>query len=349
MIHTLTPHHAPQYFYRLSGDAAVRNFTTLPPHATHPGAFPLSMAVFADVGQTVVSAANIRMLAADPATRLVLLAGDLSYADGLGERWDAWGELMSPLIASRPMIAAVGNHELERGENGVPFLARYPPPSYMAAMSTSPYDYSFDAGPALVIVLNSYTGARGAARQVAWLRDTLARVDRRRTPWLICMFHAAWYSSYVSRAYTRAGEPLRWATEEMLADAGADIIISGHIHHYERSFTAVNRTLQPCGPMHLNVASAGARGGPMVGFRAPKPDWSAFRQSSFGAGTLELVNASHALWKWTRVACASAANASDPATRWDAVWDAANCSSTGAFFARWLDGSFPKRAVLLSA
>ena len=167
-----------------------------------------------------------------------------------------WGELMSMLLATRPMAAAVGNHELERGEAGVPMLARYPTP-YVAAKSTSPFDYSFDAGPAHVIVLNSYPGARGAARQVAWLRGALARVDRRRTPWLLCMFHTAWYSSNVARAYRNAGEPLRWATEEMLFAAGVDIVVSGHVHHYERSFPVVNRTRDACGPVHLNVGAAG--------------------------------------------------------------------------------------------
>jgi hypothetical protein len=247
-----------RYFYRLSGDppSTARSFTTLPPHATHSEAFPTSFAVFADVGQTVVSAANIAALADDSDTRLVLLAGDLSYADGLGERWDTWGELMSMLLSSRPMAATVGNHELERGENGVPMLARYPTP-YVAAKSSSPYEYSFDAGPAHIIVLNSYAGARGAARQVAWLRGALARVDRRRTPWLIAMFHTSWYSSHVSRSYRNAGEPLRWATEEMLAAAGVDIVFSGHLHHYERSFPVVNRTREACGPVHLNVGAAG--------------------------------------------------------------------------------------------
>ena len=247
-----------QYFYRVSGDSpnTLRSFTTLPPHATHADAFPVAFAVFADVGQTVVSAANIAMLADDPETRLVLLAGDMSYADGVGERWDSWGELMSMLLASRPLAAAVGNHELERGENGIAMLARYPSP-YVAAKSTSPYDYSFDAGPAHVVVLDSYPGARGATRQVAWLRAALARVDRRRTPWLLCMFHTAWYSSINARAYRNAGEPLRWATEEILAAAGVDLIVSGHVHHYERSFPVVNRTREACGPVHLNVGAAG--------------------------------------------------------------------------------------------
>ena len=67
----------------------------------------------------------------------------------------------------------------------------------------------------------------------------------------------------------------------------------------------------------------------MVGFKVPAPDWSAFRQSSFGAGTLKLVNETHAFWSWTRVACATTANVTDPDAHWDVNWDAERCASSG--------------------
>ncbi len=35
-------------------------------------------------------------------------------------------------------------------------------------------------------------------------------------------------------------------------------------------------------------------------FMRPSPAWSAFREASYGHGTLEVVNATHALWKWHR-------------------------------------------------
>ena len=67
----------------------------------------------------------------------------------------------------------------------------------------------------------------------------------------------------------------------------------------------------------------------MVGFRVPAPEWSAFRQASFGAGTLTLVNETHAFWSWTRVACASTANVTDPDAHWAANWDTEQCASSG--------------------
>jgi hypothetical protein len=31
-----------------------------------------------------------------------------------------------------------------------------------------------------------------------------------------------------------------------------------------------------------------------------QPVWSAYRESSFGHGTLDVLNATHALWRWIR-------------------------------------------------
>ena len=31
-----------------------------------------------------------------------------------------------------------------------------------------------------------------------------------------------------------------------------------------------------------------------------QPEWSAYREASFGHGTLDFVNSTHALWRWHR-------------------------------------------------
>jgi len=40
-----------------------------------------------------------------------------------------------------------------------------------------------------------------------------------------------------------------------------------------------------------------------AGWRAPQPQWSAFREGSFGAGRLEIHNSTHASWEWRRTTC----------------------------------------------
>ena len=47
---------------------------------------------------------------------LLLLAGDLSYANGEQPIWDQWFDLAEPLLASTVTMAAAGNHEAKDGD-----------------------------------------------------------------------------------------------------------------------------------------------------------------------------------------------------------------------------------------
>ena len=340
-LHNLAPNTT--YHYRLGAHSTTRAFTT--PPQPGPEAYPFAMALFADVGQTIVSHRIITRLAEDADTRLVLLAGDVTYADGLGERWDSGMRLLSPLAGAKPLMVCAGNHELERGEAFQHLVARFPTP-YVWSGSPDPLYYDFRAGPAHVFVLNSYVGAAGLPRMAAWLRHALQNVDRNLSPWLVAMWHAPAYSSLSSKMYSKAGMPLRWALEEMLFEAGVDLVVCGHVHAYERTHPVYNNSRNECGPVHLTVGDAGAHGGPHVGWKSPAPEWSAFRSSTFGAGKLVLHNATHARWTWTRAACATTANINDPDASWSPIWDddGNNCTSTGDLQHEHVDSTWLTRS-----
>lgn len=51
------------------------------------------------------------------------------------------------------------------------------------------------------------------------------------------------------------------------------------------------------GVCHLNFSSGPAKG---KFCWEKQPEWSAFRESSFGHGILEVINSSYALWTWHR-------------------------------------------------
>jgi len=329
-LHNLEP--LTQYWYRIGRSNITRSFKTAPPAA--PRGFPFTMGVFADVGQSIVSHRIIHHMASDENTSIVLLAGDVTYADGLGARWDAGMRLLEPLASIKPMMACAGNHEIERGEAWLPFMERFSMPHVWSG-SPSPLQYTFSSGPVQVVVLNTYAGAAGMPRQAAWLRNVLASIDRGATPWVVAMFHAPMYSSLVSKPYSQAGQPMRWALESLLLEYGVDVAITGHVHAYERSRPVFNNTLNACGPVHIGVGDSGAYGGPHTGWHDPQPEWSAFRSSTFGSGRLAFVNATHAQWAWTRVACGVTATPKDPDAYWTPVWDnetgmeGNNCSSTG--------------------
>merc|ERR1712083_109372 len=87
---------------------------------------------------------------------VIMVPGDLAYADGFGPAWDTYGRLVEPLFSRVPAFYAGGNHEVEKGmENWIHFDNRYPA-SHEDSGSSSNHWYSVDAGMAHVVTLCSY-------------------------------------------------------------------------------------------------------------------------------------------------------------------------------------------------
>nr|AGL44403.1 calcineurin-like phosphoesterase [Manihot esculenta] len=251
-------------------------------------------------------------------------------------RWDYWGRFMQTLVSKVPIMVVEGNHEIEpqaRNQTFVAYSSRFAFPSVESGSSSTLY-YSFDAGGIHFIMLGAYIGYNKSDDQYKWLEKDLAKVDRSQTPWLVAAWHPPWYSSY--GAHYREAECMRVAMEELLYSYGVDIVFNGHVHAYERSNRVYNYTLDPCGPVYITVGDGGNREkmaiehvdepgncpepsttpdpymggfcalnfttGPAAGKFCwdQQPDYSAFRESSFGHGILEVKNATWALWTWHR-------------------------------------------------
>ncbi|KAL9237749.1 hypothetical protein vseg_012262 [Gypsophila vaccaria] len=250
-------------------------------------------------------------------------------------RWDGWGRFMEPLISRVPMMVIEGNHEIEpqaAGETFKSYLTRFAVPSDESGSDTKLY-YSFDAGGIHFIMLGAYVDYNKTSTQYAWLVNDLNRIDRSVTPWLVAAWHAPWYNSYSS--HYQEFECMRQEMEELLYQHGVDIVFSGHVHAYERMNRVYNYTLNPCGPVYITVGDGGNiekidvdhaddpgkcpspsdnvpeigpvchlnyTSGPAKGKFCwdRQPEWSAFRESSFGHGILEVMNSTYALWTWHR-------------------------------------------------
>ncbi|XP_021641480.2 purple acid phosphatase 15 isoform X2 [Hevea brasiliensis] len=251
-------------------------------------------------------------------------------------RWDYWGRYMQPVISIIPIMVVEGNHEIEQQAENQTFVAyssRFAFPSKESG-SPSTFYYSFNAGGIHFIMLGAYIFYNKSADQYKWLERDLAKVDREVTPWLVATWHPPWYSTY--RAHYREAECMRVEMEELLYKYGVDIVFNGHVHAYERSNRVYNYTLDPCGPVYITIGDGGNRekmaithadepgncpdpsttpddymggfcafnftSGPAAGKFCwdRQPDYSAYRESSFGHGILEVKNESHALWTWHR-------------------------------------------------
>ncbi|CAD6207641.1 unnamed protein product [Miscanthus lutarioriparius] len=252
-------------------------------------------------------------------------------------RWDYWGRYMEPVTSSIPMMVVEGNHEIEEQIDNKTFASystRFAFPSEESG-SFSPFYYSFDVGGIHFVMLASYADYNRSGAQYRWLEEDLVKVDRSVTPWLIAGWHAPWYTTY--KAHYREAECMRVEMEELLYAYGVDVVFTGHVHAYERSNRVFNYTLDACGPVHISVGDGGNREkmatahaddpghcpdpastpDPFMGGRLcaanfttgpaagrfcwdRQPDYSAYRESSFGHGVLEVKNDTHALWRWLR-------------------------------------------------
>jgi len=325
LLTNLTP--GVRYGYKPADGEKGFDFKALPaPGEWNASGEPFRLGVWADIGVTNVSFNVMKaMLSFDP--DLLLLAGDLSYADGWGPVWDAFGEMTEPLMARVPSLTVPGNHEIDSGrEQKKPWLHRYPGP-FAAYFSESPSFFSYETGLLHIIGLSApYVPSGPHSAQRMFLEEDLYRVDRAKTPWVIVFFHVPWYSSNMDKY--QAGIEAQRNLEPILLRYGVDIVFSGHVHSYERSFPVASGSVDTCGITHIVVGDSGNLEGPAVGdgWKEPQPEWSAFREGSFGAGHLTVLNATHAIWDWQRVACvktngkaAKNSRSKKPYYTWDGV------------------------------
>ncbi|MBA0602952.1 purple acid phosphatase 18 [Gossypium raimondii] len=295
------------YFYRCGGQGPEFQLKT------PPGQFPVTFAVAGDLGQTGWTKSTLDHI--DQCKYDVhLLPGDLSYADCMQHLWDNFGELVQPLASARPWMVTQGNHEKEK----IPFFtdafesynARWKMP-FEESESTSNLYYSFEVAGVHVIMLGSYTDYDELSDQYSWLKADLSKVDRKKTPWLVVLFHVPWYNS--NHAHQGEGDGMMAAMEPLLYAAGVDLVFAGHVHAYERSKRVNKGKSDPCGTVHITIGDGGNREGLAQKYIHPTPEWSMFREASFGHGELKIVNSTHAFWSWHR-------NDDDEPVRSDQVW-----------------------------
>ena len=317
--------------------SSVRTF--LAPASPDAGSLPYRIAVVGDLGQTENSAATLERMRAvsdfvdnngilggggggdgeeeEPTPPgHVLNVGDLSYADGFQPRWDSWGRLVEPYASEVPWMVIEGNHEEELAVSGggsggdgddddddddvdgfVAYRARFAVPSNASGSGSKLY-YSYEVPGAHVVMLGTYADWSPGSKQRAWLASDLARVDRGRTPWLLVGMHAPWYSS--NTAHLDEVDGMRRSLEPLLLQHGADVVFTGHVHAYERTGRVARRRADARGPLHIVVGDGGNREGLSVNYLDPAPRWSAFREASYGHGALDLLNSTHAVWRWVR-------------------------------------------------
>jgi acid phosphatase type 7 len=169
------------------------------------------------------AAATAKLIENIPGT--VFALGDLAYPDGSDEQFancyaPTWGRFKD---RTRP---APGNHEYH--QDGASGYARY---FGAAAGDPTKGYYSYDLSTWHIVVLNSQCaevgGCDAKSPQGKWLRLDLAE---HAVPCTLAYFHTPLFSSGGKHGNSPTMKPF-WDT---LYDAGADVVLNGHDHNYER-------------------------------------------------------------------------------------------------------------------
>ncbi len=303
---------------------------------------PTQFAIVGDLGQTYNSTVTMLHILSEidqqrqqqqQASEIVMLcAGDMSYANSIQPQWDNWFELMEPVIATIPLMVAVGNHEIECDAlTDMPFAAyesRFFMPNRINDAIIQPvrkdeydqrwgcatpsvfegdYDYgnafySFERDLVKVIVLSSYSDTSVHSNQYNFLWNELKSVDRTKTPWVMVMMHSPFYNTFDAHNNERQSLDMQASMESLFRDYGVNIVLSGHVHAYMRSKPMYKGQVDESGksPIYMIVGEGGNREGHVQDYLLPDPEpWVAVRDKSvYGFGMLNVMNATTAHWKW---------------------------------------------------
>jgi hypothetical protein len=173
-----------------------------------------------DIGMCGVSGPEATARLLDGIDGIVFTAGDNAYFQGSVQQFrdcydPSWGRHKA---RTRP---SPGNHDYE-SPGAAPYFAYF---GSNAGPSGRGY-YSFAAGDWHIVSLNSNISMASGSEQQAWLRDDLAL---HRTQCIAAIWHHPLFSVGPNGPMPEARE--LWRT---LFDAGADVVINGHDHLYER-------------------------------------------------------------------------------------------------------------------
>jgi hypothetical protein len=154
----------------------------------------------------------------------VAILGDSVYPDGTRRQFEdcydpTWGRFVD---RTRP---APGNHEYHTANAAGYF-------EYFGSRAGDPDEgwYAYDLGAWRIYALNSNCdeigGCHAGSKQVAWLRADLGANPR---PCVLAYWHHPRYSSA-----RHGNQPQTDGLWDTLYDAGADVVLAGHDHVYER-------------------------------------------------------------------------------------------------------------------
>lgn len=201
---------------------------------------------------------------------LIVTLGDNVYYNGLEsefrKKWDPphW---FGDLRRNFPVLPSLGNHDVRREPDGVPYFKRFP------ELDNARF-YSFDHKDVHFVAINSTESLAPGTPQYTWLEQDLAASTK---DWNVLYFHHPLYASSIG-----GSGPNKDFLAPLMAKYGVDLVLTGHEHNYQRS--------KPLNEQGTIEVISGGGGQSLHPFRSKQPAWSAYRDVDFGHVEVEVTN-----------------------------------------------------------
>jgi len=304
---------------------SIFSFITSPPKNDKDSR--IKFAVIGDLGVFETSKESLRSIKAySDAIDFVILAGDISYANGDHRIWDEFFDMIDEMrfFKEKPLYTAVGNHDVEsNAETGEMFTSyenRFLMPQLGKAqigratmksdfdlnkMYKLQYDYgnsyySFSYGPSHNIVLNAFADFTPSSRQYKWLVSELRDINRGSSPWLTITVHCPMYNTFLQHSNDPQPVNLKLFLEPLFVKYKVNFIFSGHLHAYMRTKQVAFDVVTEGGPIHLIVGDSGRQAN--APFLKDEPEeWVHIRDHrTYGWSSIEFLNATTAKYEWVQ-------------------------------------------------
>ena len=161
-----------------------------------------------------------------PEAAFYVMAGDLVNWGERRDDWDLLFENARGVFDTRPLVPAIGNHEVDQGRAEL-YVDQFDLPRNGPEGIEPERVYAMEYGNALFVVLDSNLDPEP---QVEWLDATLAASD---ATWKFAVFHHPLYSP---RPGDRGQPELRAAWTPVFEKHGVDLVLQGDDHAYLRTF-----------------------------------------------------------------------------------------------------------------
>jgi predicted phosphodiesterase len=215
------------YVTKSGGVERAASFTTAP---ADDATAPFTFLVFGDNRTDDTAHASVVRAMAPTASDFVIHTGDFVENGASAAQWQNFFDIEAPLLSTRLLAPAVGNHELVDG-SGVNYVKYFGPANATSGTKPEHLNHTFRWENTRFILVNGLSNWKSGVER-DWLERALDDADiEKGILWRVVVVHHGPYSSGPHGGNPRFNDA---RLVPLFKQHKVDIVFSGHDHIYER-------------------------------------------------------------------------------------------------------------------